>query len=132
MKKEFVKAITNFLILSILVIGVGVFLIFREDLIGPAYILLGLIGIGLLKLYKIKFKEIYPDFIFGLIDNGVLVFTAVLGGIYAGVAGAVLGGLQGIQLLMGWEDYLKEKLQRGFEKKILLINEALYLQCLEK
>ena len=33
--------------------------------------------------------------IFGLIDNGVLVFAAVLGGSIAGVPGAIIGGAAG-------------------------------------
>jgi len=52
MRKKFVKALTSFIILGLIVVGVSVFLIFEEELIGPAYILLGFLGVGFLKFLK--------------------------------------------------------------------------------
>jgi len=112
MKKELSKAITNFIVLAILVIGASVFLIFREDLVGPAYILLGFVGVG-----KIKIEEVSPDIVFGLIDNGVLVFTAILGGIYAGVAGAVLGGAAGNTITDGIGGLFEGRIAKKLRKK---------------
>jgi len=117
MKKELSKAITNFIVLAILVIGASVFLIFREDLVGPAYILLGFVGVGLLRTYKIKIEEVSPDIVFGLIDNGVLVFTAILGGIYAGVAGAVLGGAAGNTITDGIGGLFEGRIAKKLRKK---------------
>ncbi len=93
--KNLLKAITTFIILSILVIGFSIFFIFKQNLIGPIYILLGFLGIGFLRFFKITVKETKPDIIFGLIDNGILIFAASIGGIYAGIVGAVLGGAAG-------------------------------------
>lgn len=94
-KNDVVKTFTTFGVLSLLVIGVSIFLISQEDWIGPVYLLLGFLSMSSLKYFKIKSEQVKPDIIFGMIDNGVLIFTAVLGGVYAGVAGAVLGGAAG-------------------------------------
>jgi len=96
MKKEgFFRALTTFVILSIIIVGVSVYFIFSKTLIGPAFLVLGFLSLGVLKFFKINLKSVYPDLVFGAIDNGILVFVAVLGGIYAGVFGAVIGGAAG-------------------------------------
>lgn len=116
MAEKIIKVITSFVLFSILVIGVSMYFIFNEALIGPAYLFLGFLGIISLKFFKIKLKEVSPDIIFGAIDNGVLIFAAVLGGVYAGVAGAVLGGAAGNTLTDGlggfFEGRLAEKLRK--------------------
>jgi hypothetical protein len=120
MGKKLIKAVTSFIVLSLLVIGVSVFLIYEENLIGPAYLLLGFLGLGILKIFKIEFSEVMPDIVFGVIDNGVLIFAAVLGGIFAGVTGAVLGGAAGNTITDGvgglFEGRIAEKLRRNNKK----------------
>ena len=110
------KAIGTFIIIAILVVGFSVYFIYDEVLIGPAYILMAFITVGILKIFGIKLRAVYPDIIFGLIDNGVLIFTAILGGKFAGVAGAVLGGAAGNTLTDGigglFEGKLAQKLKR--------------------
>jgi len=91
-------------------------------LIGPAYLLIAFIVIGILRIFGIDLKAVYPDIIFGIIDNGVLIFTAVIGGKFAGVAGAVLGGAAGNTLTDGiggiFEGRIAEKLKRdNFEEE---------------
>jgi hypothetical protein len=92
---KFLKALGNFLILTIIVIGVSAFFLNKEGVIGFAFILMGFVGLAMLKLYKIEFRQVYPDVIFGAIDNGVLIFAAVIGGNLGGVTGAVIGGAAG-------------------------------------
>ena len=94
-KNNLTRAITSFIILSIIVIAVSSYFVFEEKLIGPAFLVLGIISLLFLKFFKIKIKSIYPDIIFGVIDNGVLVFAAIIGGNFAGVIGAVIGGAAG-------------------------------------
>jgi len=94
-KKNLVKAITSFIILSIIVIGVSAYFVFEEKLIGPLFLALGIINLIFLKIFKIKIKSVYPDIVFGAIDNGILVLAAVLGGTFAGVFGAIIGGVAG-------------------------------------
>lgn len=114
----FIKALTSFIILSIIVIAVSVYFVFDNKLIGPAFLGLGIISLIFLKIAKIDFKSVYPDMVFGLIDNGVLVFAAVLGGTYAGIAGAVIGGAAGNTVTDGigglFEGYVAQH-QRKFE-----------------
>ena len=59
--------------------------------------------------------SVYPDIIFGFIDNSVLVVMAVLGGSIAGVAGAVIGGAAGNTITDGlgglFEGHAAEKLR---------------------
>ena len=124
MKKEvitnhnFIKAITSFIILSVIVIAVSVYFVFDKKLIGPAFLGLGVLNLIFLKIAKIDFKSVYPDMVFGAIDNGVLVFAAVLGGTYAGIAGAIIGGAAGNTVTDGigglFEGYVAEH-QRKFK-----------------
>lgn len=115
---KFTKAIVNFIILSIIVLGVSAYFVFDSHIIGPAFLILGVLNLIFLKIAKINIKSVYPDIVFGVIDNGVLVFAAVLGGMYAGVAGAVIGGAAGNTITDGigglFEGYIAEH-QRKFE-----------------
>jgi hypothetical protein len=119
-KNGVVKSLTSFVIISILVIGVSAYFVFDEKLIGPAFLALGLITMIFLKLFNIKVASVYPDIIFGFVDNGVLVFAAVLGGMYAGITGAIIGGAAGNTLTDGigglLEGHVAEKLRK---KKIV-------------
>jgi hypothetical protein len=98
MKKSrngFAGAVTNLILLAIIIIAVSAYFVNKESLIGFAFLSLGIINLIFLKFHKIKLRSIYPDFVFGFIDNGVLVFGAVLGASFAGVAGAIIGGVAG-------------------------------------
>ena len=92
---KFLKALGNFLIISIIVIGVSAYFLGNEGVIGFAFIIIGFFSLLLLNIFKIEFKAVYPDIIFGVIDNGVLVLAAVLGGRLGGVLGAIIGGAAG-------------------------------------
>ncbi|PIX10847.1 hypothetical protein COX67_04520 [Candidatus Falkowbacteria bacterium CG_4_10_14_0_2_um_filter_36_22] len=69
--------------------------------------------------FKIKLKSIQPDIIFGLIDNGILAVLAIFGGHFAGVAGAIIGGVVGNAITDGiagiFEGYSAEKLRLQLE-----------------
>jgi hypothetical protein len=114
-KKLFKNAIISFILLSIIVIGVSYYFVYKDALIGPVFILLGLINLAFLKFYKIKIASVYPDMLFGFIDNGVLVIMAVLGGSIAGVAGAIIGGAAGNTITDGlgglFEGHAAERLR---------------------
>jgi len=116
MKNKFFKAIISFIIISIIVISVSVYFVFDKKLIGPAFLILGLISIFSLRFFKIKINTVYPDIVFGFIDNGILIFAAVLGGAYAGVIGAIIGGAAGNTITDGigglFEGHVAEKLRR--------------------
>tara|TARA_Y100000310_G_scaffold340186_1_gene435117 strand:+ start:594 stop:1070 length:477 start_codon:yes stop_codon:yes gene_type:complete len=117
-KNSLVKALTSFLVFSIVVTAVSLYLIYDRALIGAALIILGFVGLLFLRIFKIDFEAVYPDVIFGAIDNGVLVFAAILGGMYAGIFGAVIGGAAGNTVTDGlgglFEGYVAEN-QRRFK-----------------
>lgn len=91
----FIKALTSYLILGIIVVAVSAYFIEDNLLIGPIFLGLGGISLLFLKFHKVPFKAVGPDMVFGAIDNGVLVFAALLGANFAGVFGAVVGGVAG-------------------------------------
>ncbi len=100
-KTNFFKAISTWIILTIIVFAVSAYFVFNETLIGPVFIALGFLSLIFLKFFKISIRSVYPDMVFGAIDNGILIFAAVLGGVYAGIAGAVIGGAAGNTLTDG-------------------------------
>jgi len=115
---KFLKAFANFVILSIIVISVSAYFMHSEKIIGFAFIIIGFISLGIMKLYKIEFRAVYPDMIFGAIDNGILIFAAVLGGRFGGVTGAIIGGAAGNTITDGigglFEGHIAEH-QREFK-----------------
>ncbi len=133
MKRGLFKAIVSFISLSVVVFSVSLAFIYKNNLIiGIVLLFLGFLGFVLLKIFKIKIKSTYPDILFGMIDNGILVFTAVLGSLIAGIPGAILGGVAGNTITDGvggiFEGHLAEK-QR--EKNIKTERTALS-SCLGK
>lgn len=115
-KNGFMKSITSFILISIVVIAVSVYFMQDSKLIGPAFLGLGFISLLVIKFFKIDLATLYPDIVFGFIDNGILIFAAVLGGSYAGVVGAVIGGAAGNTLTDGlgglFEGHVAEKLRK--------------------
>lgn len=92
---KFLKALGNFLIISIIVIGITAYFLDNEGVVGFAFIGIGFLSLIMLKIFKIEFRAVYPDMIFGVIDNGILILAAVLGGRLGGVPGAIVGGAAG-------------------------------------
>ncbi|MFC1666129.1 hypothetical protein ACFLZF_00225 [Nanoarchaeota archaeon] len=120
MKQEhsFLEAILIFILFSVFIIAISVHFMKYKFWIGPAFLFLGLLNILIIKFLKIKIDSVYPDVIFGFIDNGVLVFAAILGGAYAGLLGAIIGGATGNALTDGigglFEGYVAQH-QRKFK-----------------
>jgi uncharacterized membrane protein len=118
MKKEvpkefrFIKALGSFFVLSVIIVGVSAYFVDSEKMIGFCFIGLGLINLIFIKITKVNFRAVYPDMIFGAIDNGVLIFAAVIGGRLAGVPGAIIGGAAGNTITDGigglFEGYIAE------------------------
>ena len=107
-----IKALTSFVILSIIVIAVSAYFVYDKKAIGFAFLFLGLFSLVFLWFFKINVKSVYPDIIFGVIDNGILVFAAIVGASYAGIAGAIIGGAAGNTITDGigglFEGYIAE------------------------
>lgn len=115
MTKKFLPSILNILMLSIVVATVSVFFINNTKWLGVALIILALLCIVSLIPFKINLKSILPDILFGLTDNGILAILAIFGAHFAGVTGAIIGGVVGNALTDGiaglFEGQLAEKLR---------------------
>ena len=117
-KGSFWEAVSSFLVLSIIVVAISWSFVENNLKIGICFLFIGILSLIILKFFKIKITEIYPDMIFGAIDNGFLIFAAVLGANFAGAAGAIIGGAAGNAITDGiggiFEGHVSEN-QRRFE-----------------
>ena len=116
-RNKFLKSIISLIIISIIVIAVSSYFVFNAKLIGPAFLVLGLINLLVMKFFKIKISSVYPDMVFGFVDNGVLIFAAVLGGAYAGVVGAIIGGAAGNTITDGMGGLLEGHIAEILKKR---------------
>ena len=117
MNKKLIIAMIKVATLCIIIISVSAFFIYDAKIIGWAVFTLGLLCLASLTLFNILIKNVWPDIIFGLIDNGILAILAVIGGKIAGVAGAITGGVVGNAITDGiagvFEGYMAERLRES-------------------
>ncbi|MEK6835091.1 MAG: hypothetical protein AABX61_02400 [Nanoarchaeota archaeon] len=93
MKKErLITSILSIVMLSIIVLGTITFFVYEKKWIGFIFIILGLLHLLVLKVFGKKINSVWPDIIFGAIDNGFLVIAAIIGADFAGIFGAIIGG----------------------------------------
>lgn len=104
-------------VLCVIIFVVSTFFIYDAKIIGWAVFSLGLLCLVSLEVFKISIKNVWPDIIFGLIDNGILAILAVVGGSIAGVAGAIIGGVVGNAITDGiagvFEGHMAERLRES-------------------
>ena len=119
MKKNFITALLKVLTLCIIIFAVSAYFVYDTKIIGWVVLGLGVLCLAFLKFSKIALEHVWPDVVFGLIDNGILAVMAVIGGEVAGVAGAIIGGVVGNAITDGiagiFEGEIAEKLR---ERKI--------------
>ncbi|MDP3244053.1 MAG: hypothetical protein Q8M83_00065 [bacterium] len=115
MRQKFILSVLNIITLCIIITAVSVFFVNNARWIGIVLIILAIFCVLSLLTFKIKLRSIQPDIIFGLIDNGILAVLAIFGGHFAGVTGAILGGVVGNAITDGiagiFEGYSAEKLR---------------------
>lgn len=115
MNKRFFIAMNKVIALSTVIFAVSAMYIHNEQAIAWVVFGLGLLCIAALKLFKIEVKSVWPDIVFGLIDNGFLALFAVAGGSIAGVSGAIIGGAVGNAITDGiagvFEGHMAERLR---------------------
>lgn len=115
MRQKFILSVLNILTLCIVIAAVSIFFVEKAEWMGLVLIILALLCIVSLIPFKIDFKSILPDIFFGLIDNGILAILAIFGGHFAGVAGAIIGGVVGNAITDGiagiFEGHAAEKLR---------------------
>lgn len=117
MKHRYLLSILNILLLCATILIVSSYFIFHARLIGIVIIGLGLLCLMSLIPFKIALQKIWPDIIFGVIDNGILAIMALFGGELGGVAGAVIGGVVGNSITDGiagiFEGLMAERAQEA-------------------
>ena len=115
MRQKFILSILNILTLCVVIAAVSGFFVDNTHWTGYILIILSVLCVASLVPFKIKLRSIQPDIIFGLIDNGILAILAIFGGHFAGVAGAILGGVVGNAITDGiagiFEGHYAEKLR---------------------
>ena len=103
--------------LCVIIFVVSAFYIYDAKIIGLVVFGLGLLCLASLTLFNILIKNVWPDIVFGLIDNGILAIFAVIGGEIAGVAGAIIGGVVGNAITDGiagvFEGHMAERLRES-------------------
>jgi len=91
-KEGWVNAIASVLMLSVAIIVATVFVLNDKIWVGPVFISLGFVHLIVLRLFGREIKTVWPDLVFGAIDNGFLVVGAIIGANFAGIIGAIVGG----------------------------------------
>ncbi|MCU0680267.1 MAG: hypothetical protein MUF50_03140 [Planctomycetes bacterium] len=118
MNKKFILSVLNILTLCIVIGAVSIFFVDNAKWMGFVLIILALLCVISLIPFKINLKSILPDIFFGLIDNGILAILAIFGAHFAGVAGAIIGGVVGNAITDGiagiFEGQMAEKLRSKF------------------
>jgi len=93
MKKESILAsLLSVSMLSIVIVAAVWFFIYQKFWIGPVFLLLGMLHLIVLKMFGKYLRTLWPDIVFGIIDNGILVAGALVGAGFAGAIGAIVGG----------------------------------------
>lgn len=117
MNKKFLGAMIKVLTLCIIIFIISAIFIYNTKLVGVVIFILGLFSLLALKFFRIPVRTVWPDIVFGIIDNGILAILAVIGGEIAGVAGAIIGGTVGNALTDGiagvFEGSIAEKLREN-------------------
>ena len=110
-------SIGNLIAISILIVGISSYFLFNKMLIGPIFVGMGLGVVFYLRFVDVKFSSIYPDVIFGMVDNFVMVFATTLGGTLAGVGGAIIGGVTGNTITDGLGGFFEGVVEEYLRKK---------------
>ncbi len=115
MHKKTILSILNIITLCIVITAVSISFIEDNKWMGLVLIALALLCLVSLIPFKINLKSVLPDVFFGIIDNGILAILAIFGGHFAGVTGAILGGVVGNAITDGiagiFEGQMAEKLR---------------------
>lgn len=101
-KDNILSALIGTSLWSIVVVVVVLFIIYKEFLIGPIVLLLGILMMLSLLLFGRSHQSVFPDVIFGVIDNGALVILALIGASFLGTLGAIIGGALGNAITDGF------------------------------
>ena len=91
-KESLSNSILSVTVLTVVIVAVTIFSVYQKFWIGPIFIVLGFIHLHILRFFGRSVKTVWPDVVFGTIDNGILVIAAIIGADFAGILGAIIGG----------------------------------------
>jgi len=115
MSKKFILSVLNILMLCVVITAVSISFVENDKWMGLVLIMLSFLCLASLATFKINLKAVLPDVFFGIIDNGILAVLAIFGGHFAGVTGAIIGGVVGNAITDGiagiFEGQMAEKLR---------------------
>ncbi len=116
--------------ISIVIICVSLYFVFNEKFLGPVFLIFGIFTLMFLRMIKINPNHIYPDLIFGFVDNSLMVFAAIIGGSFGGVPGAVMGSVAGSTIADGisgfFEGFFSEELKgKKYQSKRSVLSSSL-------
>jgi hypothetical protein len=117
MSKNFLSALIKVLVLCVIIFSVSAFFVYNVKIIGWVVFSLGLLCLVSLNFFQIKIENVWPDIMFGVIDNGILAVMAVIGGKIAGVAGAIIGGVVGNAVTDGIAGIFEGKIAENLREK---------------
>jgi hypothetical protein len=124
MKNKLFYSIIDVAVLCVLILIVSSYFIHNSSAIGWIIIFLGFICLATLIPFGIKLRCIWPDIVFGMIDNGILAGLAIFGGEIGGVIGAIIGGVVGNAVTDGvagiFEGWIAEKSSQDLNRRSLL------------
>lgn len=115
MKNKKFLSILNILTLCVVIFAISAYFVSDSQMIGFVIVGLGVFCLLTLIPFKIKVKTVWPDIVFGIIDNGILAIIAIVGGEIGGILGAVVGGVVGNAITDGiagiFEGLVAEKMK---------------------
>lgn len=117
MKKEsLLFGFLSVLVISLVAVGSLSLTISYKPLIGPTLLFLGLLSMIPLRLGGRSIKSCSADIAFGAIDTSFLGVAALIGASFAGVLGAIVGGVAGDAITDGfaglWEGKVSQYLRK--------------------
>ena len=92
MKKDgLISTFLNIIFFSLVIIAATIFFVYDKKWIGFVFVIIGLLDLATLRIFGVKTNTLWPDIVFGAVDNGVLAIGAIIGADFAGVLGAIIG-----------------------------------------
>jgi len=115
-KESLVFGFLSVLVISLVAVGSLSLTISYKPLIGPTLLFLCLLSMVPLKLGGRSIKSCSADIVFGAIDTSFLGVAALIGASFAGVLGAIVGGVAGDAITDGfaglWEGKVAQYLRK--------------------
>ena len=112
-----VVTLINVVFFALIILVLGFFMEYKP-LIGPVFIILGFVILTPLWFGReFHLSSSCCDIIFGIVDNGIFIISALIGADLAGVLGAIVGGAVGNAISDGIGGIFEGELAKMMKKK---------------